>query len=77
MSYIPLPKPSYLDKCFSMGFIYGEKRWRDAKFKRIYTWDSLHGEIEIFNNRGRHLGVLDPITGIQIKDAVRGRRIDV
>lgn len=44
---------------------------------RIYTWDSLHGEIECFNKRGYHLGVLNPETGSLIKAAVRGRRIDV
>jgi hypothetical protein len=23
---------------------------------RLYTWDSLHGEIEVFNRPGKHLG---------------------
>jgi len=36
----------------------------------------MHGEIEVFNRRGRHIGVLDPL-GRPIKDAVKGRRIDV
>jgi hypothetical protein len=30
----------------------------------------------VFNQRGRHLGVLDP-RGRPIKDAVKGRRINV
>ena len=41
----------------------------------LYTWDVLHGEIEIFNLRGRHLGVADPMTGDLIKPARKGRRI--
>jgi hypothetical protein len=43
----------------------------------LYTWDEVHGEIEVYNARGKHLGVLDPITGALIKDAVPGRRVDV
>ncbi|MBX3446417.1 MAG: hypothetical protein KF765_06660 [Parvibaculaceae bacterium] len=54
----------------------GEARWRSADGRRIYTWDRLHGEVEVFNQRGRHLGVLDP-NGLPIKPAVKGRSIDV
>jgi cytoskeletal protein CcmA (bactofilin family) len=36
----------------------------------------LHGEIEIFNARGKHLVPFDPITGALIKEAVPGRRVD-
>jgi len=42
-----------------------------------YTWDSLHGEIEVFNKRGKHIGVVDAVSGELIKDAVKGRSIDV
>ena len=38
---------------------------------------SLHGEIEVFNARGKHLGAMDPVTGEMIKSAVPGRAIDV
>jgi hypothetical protein len=55
----------------------GRRRYRDREVKRIYEWDSLHGEWEVYNTRGRHLGVADAVTGELIKDAVRGRRIDV
>ena len=41
------------------------------------TWDSLHGEVEVYNRRGRHVGTKDATTGVWIKNAVRGRRIDV
>jgi hypothetical protein len=55
----------------------GQKRWRSADGERIYTWDALHGEIEVFNRRGFHLGSLDAVTGSLIKEAVRGRRIEI
>jgi hypothetical protein len=73
----PLPRPCFLDQCESLGFIGGERRWRSVDGKRIYTWDALHGEIEVFNARGRHLGALDAVTGVPVKGPVRGRRIDV
>lgn len=72
----PIPKPSFLDECISLGAINGKKRWRSKDSSRLYTWDSLHGEIEVYNKRGRHLGVLNP-DGDFIKDAVKGRKIDV
>ena len=74
---IPIPKPSFLDGCDSLGAFNGERRWRSKDRKRLYTWDSLHGEIEVFTSRGYHLGVIDPVTGVTIKDAVKGRKIDV
>jgi hypothetical protein len=72
-----IPKPSFLDRMQALGAINGERRWRSHDGKRLYTWDALHGEIEVFNARGRHLGALDATTGALIKDAVRGRKIDV
>ena len=53
----------------------GEKVWRSADRERYYTWDSSHGEIEVFTKRGRHLGALDAVTGAFIKPPVKGRRI--
>jgi hypothetical protein len=73
----PIPTPSFLDELEYIGAKNGEKRWRSPNGKRLYTWDGLHGEIEIFNVRGKHLGVIDALTGKPIKDAVRGRKIDV
>jgi hypothetical protein len=72
----PIPKPCFLDNCESLGAVNGTKRWRDKNGDRLYTWDSLHGEIEVFNKRGRHIGVMNP-QGQFIKDAVKGRKIDV
>jgi len=51
--------------------------WRSENGDRLYTWDELHGEVEVFNKHGWHLGALDPVKGTLIKDAVRGRRLDV
>jgi Cytotoxic len=73
---IPIPKPCFLDECIPIGARNGQKRWRSLNNKRLYTWDSLHGEIEAFNSRGFHLGALD-IEGNLIKEPVKGRKIDV
>jgi len=66
-----------LDVCDYLGAKNGERRWRSSDGNRIYTWDSLHGEIEAFNKRGRHLGAIDPVSGATIKPAIPGRTIDV
>lgn len=76
MAGIPIPKPSFLDECIFIGAFNGEKRWKSKDSTRIYTWDSLHGEIEVYNKRGKHLGVLNP-NGDFIKDAKKGRTINV
>jgi hypothetical protein len=60
-----------------LGFIHGNLLWRSPDGKRYYTWDSLHGEIEVFNKRGRHLGAADAVTGRFIKAPVKGRSINV
>jgi hypothetical protein len=73
----PIPMPSFLDDCEYLGFVHGERRWRSRKRKRLYTWDALHGDVEVFNARGRHLGSFDPVTEELMKEPVRGRTIDV
>ena len=45
--------------------------------KEYYEWDYTHGEIEVYNSRGEHLGVMDALTGDMTKPAVSGRTIDV
>ena len=42
------------------------RRWEDKK--NIYEWDSQHGEVEMYDKRGRHLGSFDPETGKPITD---------
>lgn len=48
----PIPKPGFLDSCESLGYIYGERRWRSPDGRYLYTWDALHGELEVFDKRG-------------------------
>lgn len=72
----PIPRPSFLDDCDYLGFVNGARRWRSKNGKRLFTWDSLHGEIEVFDLLGRHIAVLNA-AGEWRKGPVSGRRIDV
>jgi hypothetical protein len=45
--------------------------------KQYYEWDNTHGDIEVYNSRGEHLGSMDPTTGNMTKPAVPGRKIDL
>ena len=54
-----------------------ERRWRSDGGSGYTRGTALHGEIEVFNARGKHLGSIDPITGEMVKPAVPGRTIDV
>lgn len=76
LNYIPSTTSSFLKDCVRLKTINGEKRWGSPDGSRIYTWDSLHGEIEVYNTRGKHLSVLNS-DGDIIKGAVNGRKIDV
>ena len=49
----------------------------EQESKTIVYVDALHGEVEAFNARGRHLGSFDPVTATLIKPPVQGRKIDV
>ena len=73
----PIPGPGFLNAGERLGYLYGEQRRRDRKGREMYTWDALHGEIEVYSLRGRHLGVADPMTGKRIKSARKERRIRV
>jgi len=72
-----MPSGTIMDNQLFFHVIDGRKVWRSYDSKRYFTWDSMHGEIEVFNIRGRHLGVLDPFTGVMIKSAVHGRLLNV
>ncbi|MGK5613463.1 colicin E3/pyocin S6 family cytotoxin, partial [Proteus mirabilis] len=51
-------------------------RWIGDKGRKIYEWDSQHGEIEGYRTSdGQHLGAFDPKTGNQIKPADPKRNI--
>jgi hypothetical protein len=54
----------------------GNARWVSEDRDRYYTWDSLHGEIEVFNKKGHHIGVYDKDGNPSNKGAVAGRTID-
>ncbi len=43
------PAQCFLDSCEFLGVFNGEKRWRIGK--KLLTWDSLHGEIEVLISR--------------------------
>lgn len=73
----PRPRPCFLDRMVRCGARGGEKRWRSEDGRRIYTWDSWHGEIEVFDRRGWHLGSLEAVSGRYTKGPVKGRRLDV
>lgn len=77
LSEVPRPTPCYLDEMDNFGVRGGRRVWRNPTEDRLYTWDGLHGEIEAFTLRGRHVGALHAVTGAKVKDAVRGRKIDV
>lgn len=52
------------------------ERWMDRKKRRVYEWDSQHGELEEYRaSDGEHLGSLDHLTGSRLKPAVKGRNI--
>ncbi|WP_434607619.1 colicin E3/pyocin S6 family cytotoxin [Pseudomonas sp. R1-7] len=52
------------------------ERWIDAKGRRIYEWDSSHGELEVYRSSdGSHLGAFDHLTGEQKKERIPKRNI--
>lgn len=52
------------------------ERWIGDKGRKIYEWDSQHGEIEGYRGSdGQHLGAFDPKTGKQLKPADPKRNI--
>ena len=48
-----------------------------GKNKRFYEWDNTHNDIEMYDDKGIHMGSMDPITGDIYKDPVLGRRIKI
>jgi hypothetical protein len=51
------------------------RRWKDSK-GRILEWDSRHGTVEMYDKQGKHIGEYDPDTGIELKPAKPGRRVE-
>lgn len=55
-----------------------KKTLKSRDGKRLYQWDSQHGDVEIYSvKNGVHLGFADKITGRTIKPAVKGEISDV
>lgn len=75
-NYIRRPRPGFLDDLERVRGR-GRPRWRNLKSQRLYEYDPLHGHIEGYNLRGEHVGVFDAVSGTQIGDPIRGRKIDV
>jgi hypothetical protein len=51
---------------------------RSREFRAgIISGDRRPKEIEVYNQNGDHMGVMDPLTGQMVKLAVRGRTIPV
>jgi hypothetical protein len=76
LARVPRPDPCFLDDQEKVSRD-GRPRWRNPDGSRLYEWDDLHGEIEVYDRRGYHLGALNAVTGVQEKDPKKGRRIDV
>ena len=53
----------------------GRARWKSPDGD-ILEWDSQHGDVEVYNKRGKHKGSANPDTGKMTKDPVPGRTID-
>jgi hypothetical protein len=51
------------------------RRWKDLE-GNVYEWDSMHGKVEKYDRRGRHLGEFDPVSGEQTKPADPGRLVE-
>jgi len=77
LPYVALTRPNFLESCIFWKVVAGRKVWKSPNRKRLYTWDELHGEIEVFNARGKHLGSAHKVTGEIFKEAIKGRSLDV
>lgn len=77
MTFKSKPSPGYLDRQEKLKIVDGRQVWANKERSRYFTWDALHGEIEIFDRHGYHLGTLDAVSGKPVKNAVRGRKLNV
>ncbi len=77
MSYIPLLPPNFLENCIVLlKLIEGKKTWKSLDGKRLYQWDSQHGDVEVYNAKnGVHLGSANKETGRITKGPVKGRKL--
>jgi hypothetical protein len=43
--------------------------------QRFFQWDATHGDIEVYDHNGDHLGSMDPSSGTMTKPPVKGRTL--
>lgn len=48
---------------------------QSGKDRQYYQWDRTHGDIEVYDRRGRHQGSMHPETGEMYKPPVSGRTL--
>jgi hypothetical protein len=48
-----------------------------GKNKQYLEWDFTHNDIEVYDNKGKHLGSMDPSSGNMVKPPVNGRKINI
>ena len=48
---------------------------QNGKDRQYYQWDHTHGDIEVYDRNGIHLGSMEPNTGIMHKPPVPGRTL--
>jgi hypothetical protein len=48
-----------------------------GKDLRYYEWDFTHGDIEVYNSSGRHVGSMHPESGLMYKPAIPGRKLNL
>ena len=53
----------------------GRRTSGTGKKQQYYEWDYTHGDIEMYNSKGKHMGSVHPETGLIYKPAVKGRKI--
>lgn len=73
---MPRHRCPFLDEQAFLGFTHGALRWRSLDRTRLYEWDETHEHVEVYNRRGKHLGVLDG-EGRVSGPAKEGRKISV
>jgi len=54
----------------------GRKESGQGSKKKYYEWDNTHNDIEVYDSKGNHKGLMDPVTGDMYKPPVPGRMME-